>query len=138
MQNGSGPPRVLVVDDEPQVVWMLQLALTAEGFATVAAHDGMEALAQLERHNPHVLVLDLMMPRMDGWSVLAALAEVSPARRPRIVMLSALSSEAEQRRALEAGADAFVTKPFDMDDLITLLHRFSPAGRVGPRRPLSA
>ena len=67
-------PSVLVVDDEPQVVWILEFSLQGEGYETFSAHDGMEALDQIRRHHPDLMVLDVMMPRMDGWSVLEALA----------------------------------------------------------------
>ena len=61
---------VLVVDDEPQVVWVLQFSLEAEGYQTFAANNGVEALAEIQEHHPKLMVLDIMMPTMDGWSVL--------------------------------------------------------------------
>jgi CheY-like chemotaxis protein len=114
-------PSVLVVDDEPQVVWVLEFSLQGEGYETFTAHDGFEALDQIERHHPDLMVLDVMMPRMDGWSVLEALATLPPASRPRVVMVTALASAMDRARADRLGAAAFVPKPFDMDHLVGVL-----------------
>lgn len=114
-------PRILVVDDEPQVVWVLEFSLQALGYRTYSAHDGMEALDQIRRHQPELMVLDVMMPRMDGWSVLEALTSVPAADRPQVVVVTALASPADRTRAEEMGAAAFVPKPFDMDNLVSVL-----------------
>jgi CheY-like chemotaxis protein len=114
-------PSVLVVDDEPQVVWVLEFSLQGEGYETFSAHDGMEALDQIHRHRPDLMVLDVMMPRMDGWSVLEALAEMPVADRPRVIMVTALASASDRDRAMQLGAEAFVPKPFDMEHLVGVL-----------------
>jgi CheY-like chemotaxis protein len=114
-------PSVLVVDDEPQVVWVLEFSLQGEGYETFSAHDGMEALDQIRRHRPDLMVLDVMMPRMDGWSVLEALAEMPVADRPRVIMVTALASTGDRDRAMRLGAEAFVAKPFDMEHLVGVL-----------------
>jgi two-component system response regulator MprA len=124
-------PRILVVDDEPQVVWVLEFSLQALGYTTYSAHDGMEALDQIDRHHPELMVLDVMMPRMDGWSVLERLADVPAADRPRIVVVSALASAGDRERALLLGASAFVPKPFDMDHLVSVLQELSVADPAG-------
>jgi CheY-like chemotaxis protein len=113
---------VLVVDDEPQVVMVLQFSLESEGWRTLTAHDGMEAMAQIRRHHPAVMVLDVMMPRMDGWSVLEELRKLPENERPRVVMVTALASPGDRARAFGLGADAYVPKPFDMDQLVEVLH----------------
>jgi DNA-binding response OmpR family regulator len=122
MRNTSRTPRrVLVVDDEPQVVWVIQLSLEAEGYETFTAHDGVEAMEQVVAHKPDLVVLDVMMPRMDGWSVLQELAAIPEAERPRVVMVTALASAADRARATELGADAYVTKPFSVEELLDVL-----------------
>jgi DNA-binding response OmpR family regulator len=128
MRNtGRATQRVLVVDDEPQVVWVIRFSLEAEGFETFTAHDGIEAMEQVVAHGPDVVVLDVMMPRMDGWSVLRALAELPDAERPRVVMVTALASAADRARAAELGADAYVTKPFSVEELLDVLHGLQKA-----------
>jgi DNA-binding response OmpR family regulator len=114
--------RVLVVDDEPQVVWMLQFSLEAEGYQTFAARDGVAALQEVREHHPALMLLDIMMPIMDGWSVLEQLQELPEEDRPRVVVVSARSSLRDRAKAAELGADAFMPKPFSVDDLINLLH----------------
>jgi CheY-like chemotaxis protein len=118
---GNVTHRVLVVDDEPQVVWVLQLALDAEGYEVLTARDGVEALAQISKGHPELMVLDVMMPRMDGWSVLEHLARNGETGGPRIVVVTALASASDRSRAEQLGASAFVPKPFDMDHLVTVL-----------------
>jgi DNA-binding response OmpR family regulator len=119
---GNMAHRVLVVDDEPQVVWVLQLALDAEGYEVLTAHDGVEALAQISQGHPELMVLDVMMPRMDGWSVMREMSKLPLEERPRVVMVTALASSRDRATAAELGADAYVPKPFDMDHLLGVLH----------------
>jgi len=118
---------VLVVDDEPQVVWMLQFSLEAEGFQTFAARDGRSALDGLREHRPKLMLLDVMMPIMDGWSVLEQIRELPEGQRPRVVVVSARSSLRDRAKATELGADAFVAKPFNVDELIGVLRRLEEA-----------
>ena len=126
MQSESAPttslPSVLVVDDEPQVVWVLQFSLEAEGYTTYAANNGVEALAEISEHHPNLMVLDIMMPTMDGWSVLEEMLKLPVEERPRVVIVSALSSLRDRAKAAELGADAYVPKPFNVDELLAVLH----------------
>ena len=126
MQNETAPatslPSVLVVDDEPQVVWVLPFRLEAEGYTTYAANNGVEALAEISEHRPGLMVLDIMMPTMDGWSVLEEMLKLPDDERPRIVIVSALSSLRDRAKAAELGADAYVPKPFNVDELLEVLH----------------
>ncbi len=113
---------VLVVDDEPQVVWMLRFSLEAEGYQTFSARDGRAALDEVREHRPNVMLLDIMMPVMDGWSVLEELRSVPDEERPRVVVVSARTSLRDRAKAAELGADAFVPKPFNVDELLRILH----------------
>jgi two-component system, OmpR family, alkaline phosphatase synthesis response regulator PhoP len=115
-------PTVLVVDDEPQVVWMLKFSLEAEGYQTVSARDGRSALDELQQHHPKLMLLDIMMPIMDGWSVLEELQTLPETDRPRVVVVSARASLRDRAKAAELGADAFVAKPFNVDDLLGVVH----------------
>jgi two-component system, OmpR family, alkaline phosphatase synthesis response regulator PhoP len=127
------PTSVLVVDDEPQVVWMLQFSLQAEGYETFSARDGRSALEEIRQHRPKLMLLDIMMPVMDGWSVLEQMQALPLEDRPRVVVVSARSSLRDRAKAAELGADAFVPKPFNVDDLLAVLHGLSdtPADAVG-------
>jgi CheY-like chemotaxis protein len=121
IEPGEGGTSVLVVDDEPQVVWVLQFSLEAEGFTTFAAKNGLEALSEIAAHHPRLMVLDIMMPTMDGWAVLEELMKRPTEERPRIVIVSALATLSDRARAAELGADAYVPKPFNVEDLIDVL-----------------
>jgi len=125
----DAPPQtsVLVVDDEPQVVWMLQFSLEADGFQTFAARDGRAALDELRQHRPQLVLLDIMMPVMDGWTVLQQIQELPVGERPRVVVVSARASLRDRAKAAELGADAFVAKPYNVDDLLGVLHRLEKA-----------
>ncbi len=119
---------VLVVDDEPQVVWVLQFSLEAEGYTTFAAKNGLEALSEIALHHPALMVLDIMMPTMDGWAVLEELMKLPAEDRPRVVIVSALSTLSDRAKAAELGAAAYVPKPFNVEDLIDVLQGLERAG----------
>jgi two-component system alkaline phosphatase synthesis response regulator PhoP len=113
---------VLVVDDEPQVVWVLQYSLEAEGYTTLSARDGAAALEAVDLFRPKLVLLDIMMPTLDGWSVLQELAKLPDEIRPRVVVVSALTSLRDRAKAAELGADAYCPKPFNVEDLLGVVH----------------
>jgi DNA-binding response OmpR family regulator len=113
--------KVLIVDDEPDILLMLRVNLEAEGYRTALAADGETALRRINEDRPDVILLDVMMPVMDGWSVLESLARDLFAHR--VVVVSAKTSERDIVRALELGASAYVSKPFDPDELIEVVGR---------------
>jgi CheY-like chemotaxis protein len=112
---------VLVVDDEPQVAWVLRFSLEHEGYRTYTASNGVEALEELQKHHPMLMVLDLMMPELDGWGVLEEMIKLPVEERPRVVIVSALTGPDDKAKATALGADAFVPKPFDVEELIGVL-----------------
>jgi CheY-like chemotaxis protein len=118
---------VLVVDDEPQVVWMLRFSLEAEGYQTLSARDGASALEEIREHRPRLMLLDVMMPIMDGWTVLEHLQAMPAADRPKVIVVSARASLRDKAKAIELGADAFVAKPFSVDDLLEKLRELDAA-----------
>jgi two-component system response regulator MprA len=116
VSNGRGP--ILVVDDEPDIVEFLTTVLADEGYATETARDGLEALEKIGAVQPALVILDLMMPRMTGFEVLDAIRPTSGSARPSIIVLSAKSSHQDILDALEKGADDFIPKPFELEDLL--------------------
>jgi DNA-binding response OmpR family regulator len=113
--------KVLIVDDEPDVLLLLRVNLEAAGYRTVLAADGETALTKIDESDPDVVLLDIMMPVMDGWGVLRVLSERD--RAPRVVVVSAKSSDRDIVRALTSGALDYITKPFDPDDLVNVVAR---------------
>ncbi len=107
--------KILVVDDEPTLVETIRYNLTREGFEVAAAHDGVEAIAVARREKPDLVVLDLMMPRLDGFEVCRVLRRESSVV---ILMLTARDEEVDKVVGLELGADEYMTKPFSMRELV--------------------
>ena len=110
--------KILIVDDEPNIVISLEFLMKKEGFEVVVAGDGDEALAKVASFNPDLLLLDVMMPKKSGFEVCEAL-RADPARAAlKIVMLTAKGRDTEVAKGLALGADAYVTKPFSTKDLV--------------------
>jgi DNA-binding response OmpR family regulator len=108
-------PTVLIVDDEPDILLMLRTALETEGFETSLAGDGETALRRVRDDQPDVILLDLMMPMVDGWAVIEGLGDAR--RRPGLIVISAKGRPSDIARAYRLGADAYVMKPFSLDEL---------------------
>ncbi|MEN4010517.1 MAG: response regulator transcription factor [Chloroflexota bacterium] len=109
------PPLILVVDDEPKVARLARDYLEKSGFRTLSAADGQTALAIARREKPDVIILDLMLPQMDGREVCRILRRESDVP---IIMLTALAEEIDQVTGLEIGADDYITKPFSVRALV--------------------
>jgi DNA-binding response OmpR family regulator len=111
-------PVILIVDDETDLVAVLRFGLEADGFTVIDAGDGEEGLKRARNDRPALIVLDLMLPKLDGYKVCRALKFDERYRNIPIIILSARSGDQNRRLALEMGADMFVSKPYDMRDLI--------------------
>ena len=122
---------VLVVDDESDLAWLLRYNLEHEGYRTFVAPNGQAAVELVMAHRPDLMLLDLMMPIMDGWAVLEELDRIGS--RPRVIVLSARTGTGERARAEQLKVEAFISKPFDMDELLELIRRL-----VTPASPEAA
>lgn len=111
MKPHRARPLVLVVEDDPDVLQILRLNLEASGLDTMLAADGDTAFRRMVEERPDAILLDLMLPVMDGWAILAALTSRDDA--PPVVVCSARRGDAEVRRATRLGAFDYVLKPFD-------------------------
>ena len=107
---------VLVVDDEPHIVLGLRDALEFEGFRVISAGKGREGIGLARTEAPDAIVLDLMLPDVNGYAVCEELRRINP--HVPIVMLTARSQETDKIRGLDAGADDYMTKPFSVNELI--------------------
>jgi DNA-binding response OmpR family regulator len=117
--------RVLIVDDEPNIVTSLEFIMRRSGFETAVARDGDQALEEVERFDPDLVLLDTMMPRRDGYEVCQTL-RAQGRTDLRIVMLTAKGRETEVAKGLAVGADSYVTKPFSTRDLVALVQELLP------------
>jgi CheY-like chemotaxis protein len=113
--------RVLVIDDESTVGLILRLALDAKGHDTVVAEDGRSGIDLALTEHPDAIVLDLMMPRVNGYDVLDALRGAEGMDGVPVIVLTAVTLSRERDRCLSEGADAVITKPFDPADVIDAL-----------------
>ncbi len=109
--------RVLVIDDEPDVLLLCRVNLGHAGFEVLEAQDGEHGIADAVAERPDVIVLDLMLPRMDGFDVLRALRDDERTLLTPVLMLSAKAQREDRRRCLEMGAHAYLTKPFSPEEL---------------------
>ncbi len=105
-------PRVLIADDEPHIVLSLEFLLDRAGYDTVAAADGEEALDLVHRLRPDLVLLDVMMPKRNGYAVCQAIKSDPNVQTIPVIMLSAKGQEVEVEKGLALGASAYVTKPF--------------------------
>jgi len=110
--------RVLVVDDEPNIVTSLEFLLQDAGFEVRTAANGQEALEQTAQFAPDLILLDVMMPVLNGYEVCQRLKSDPKTRGMRVLMLSAKGRDVEIAKGLELGADAYMTKPFSTRDLL--------------------
>ena len=108
----SDPKRVLVVDDEPDVLLLCRVNLEFEGYEVSTAPDGEAGLEACRQLRPDVVLLDVMMPKMDGWQVLQAIKDDEDLKHIPVVMLTAKVQDEDQIRGWSAGAAEYITKPF--------------------------
>ncbi len=123
--------RVLVIEDEKNIAELVRYNLEREGFQVVVAQNGEEGLRLVEQHHPDLVLLDLLLPRLDGLEVCRRLRQNDATRLLPIIILTAKASEADKVSGLELGADDYVTKPFSPRELIARI-------RVALRRRPSA
>ena len=110
--------KIMIVDDEPNIVLSIEYLMKREGYQVVTANDGQAAMDMLEESDPDLLILDVMMPRKNGFEVCREIrADPSLSGKP-ILILSAKGREAEIKKGLSLGADAYITKPFSTHDLV--------------------
>lgn len=113
-QQGKGI-KVLVVDDEPNILQFLELGLVNEGYQVITAQDGPEAIDLAKRFAPHVVILDVMMPGMDGYEVCKILKSMKPVA---VIMLTAKEEIDDRVKGLSIGADDYMPKPFGFEELL--------------------
>jgi DNA-binding response OmpR family regulator len=119
--------KILVVDDEEHIVMILKDSLEFSGFQVITAYNGVEALERVEQDNPDLIILDIGMPKLDGWEVCRRLKSNEKTRQIPIIILTAYAQTSDQRKGANLGADRFITKPCDLTYLVeeinTLLSR---------------
>jgi CheY-like chemotaxis protein len=128
------PHRVLVVDDEPNIVLSLRYLMTKGGYEVSAARDGEEALVEIARAVPDLVLLDVMLPKLDGLSLCEKIRANPAWEGMRIVMLTARDSDIERRKGLALGVDAYITKPFSTKEVLAHVANLLAHPRQNRRR----
>src|ERR1700722_759269 len=112
------PVSILIADDDRNIALALRFLMERDGYQVRVADDGNAALAAVERHRPDIVMLDVMMPRLGGMEVCAAIRANPAFAATRIIMLTARGMERERRRGLRAGADDYIAKPFSTREVL--------------------
>ncbi len=133
--NRSVRAKILVVDDEPEAVELLEFNLKQAGFGVVAATDGAQALKQARSDPPSLIVLDLMLPEIDGLQVCQMLRRDPATARIPIIMLTAKAAEIDRILGLELGAEDYITKPFSPRELVLRIKKVLHRGGVAQAEP---
>lgn len=120
--------RVLVVEDEPNILDSLNFLMKQAGFDVRLARDGDAAMRMIESEVPDVVLLDIMLPRRDGFEVCRAIRANPHWKHVHIVMLTAKGRELDRRKGLQLGADEYITKPFSNREIVERVHRILDGG----------
>lgn len=123
--------RILVIDDEPHFVRMLQLRLEAAGYEVLVAFDGMQGVSTAHKENPDLIILDIMMPAMHGHRVCEALKKSAKTWTTPIIYLTAKGSKEDEELAYKLGAEYFLTKPYEPEILLeTIKKALEPSAQL--------
>ena len=114
--------KVLLVDDEPNILVALEFLLKNEGYQVRKSLNGVEALKAMEQYIPDILVLDVMMPGMDGFEVAQKVRALPQYNNTRIIFLTAKGTQADRFKGYSNGAEVYLTKPFDNDEFISTIN----------------
>ena len=129
--------RILLVDDEQDLVWAMQYSLNDEGYEVLTAYDGVEALAVARRHRPDLVILDIVMPRLDGLQVCHHLRRDPALAAVPILFLTVRSSIEDRIAGLDEGGDDYLAKPFDLRELKARVRALLRRGRGAPEGRVS-
>ncbi|HVL50045.1 MAG TPA: response regulator [Actinomycetota bacterium] len=133
--NAGTRHKILITDDDPVIIELLQVNLEFEGYDVVSAGDGLEAVEKAVEHLPDLVILDIMMPRMDGWTARAELLKDPRTAEIPVIFLSARAQQADLRKGYESGVAAYVTKPFEPVELLDLIAEVLSGNHTRPDDP---
>ncbi len=119
----TAPKRILICDDDPAILRVLQVNLEVEGYETLLAHHGEEALEVANAEHPDLIILDIMMPRLDGYQTCERLKADEATKDIPVVFLSAKAQQSDIEKGKSFGVSEYLTKPFDPNDLLDVVER---------------
>jgi DNA-binding response OmpR family regulator len=116
--------KVLIVDDEKNIILTLKMFFISKGFNVIIATDGLEAIYIVENNMPDLIMLDIVLPKLNGYLVCQALKESISTKEIPIIIMSAKTQESDIKRAFDVGADEYIVKPFTIDDIRLLVSKY--------------
>lgn len=121
---------ILAVDDDPLQLKLIDAVASKAGYKVITAENGREGVKQAQKHNPDLILLDIMMPEMDGYTALEVIRQSEELKNTPVIMVTAVGFDMNQRMALSMGADDYITKPFAIKDLLSRIEdKLSPKGK---------
>jgi DNA-binding response OmpR family regulator len=117
--------KILIVDDEPNILMTLEYTFKKKNFLVYIARDGEEALELLKTEQPNIILLDIMMPKVDGYATLEVIKKDEKLKNCKVIFLSAKNKESDIKKGLRLGADAFMTKPFSIKKLVKKVEKLT-------------
>jgi two-component system, OmpR family, alkaline phosphatase synthesis response regulator PhoP len=115
--------KILIVEDEPDVLKTIKMGVEMENFEVIEATDGMEALSKVRQEQPNLIILDLMLPKMDGYKVCSLLKHDKKYMNIPVIVLTAKAQEKDEKLAKKSGADLYLTKPVSIEKVIQEINR---------------
>lgn len=125
----NAKPKILLVEDEPSIVKMVTKRLEIEGFDVRTATDGQEGLADVHQETPDLIILDLMLPKLNGYEMCTMLKQDTRYQQVPIVIFTAKTQQKDEKMAMECGAEAFIRKPFQAQELLEKIRELLAAAQ---------
>lgn len=126
--NTSSKTRILLVDDEPNILIPVEFLMTQQGYDVDKAYDGLEALKKMENNVPNLVILDVMMPEMDGFEVARQIRNNAKFDKTQIIFLTAKGTDEDKMNGYSTGGEVYITKPFDNDYLVDAVNELMAYG----------
>jgi DNA-binding response OmpR family regulator len=126
--NASSKMRILLVDDEPNILIPVEFLMTQQGYDVDKAYDGLEALKKMENNVPNLVILDVMMPEMDGFEVARQIRNNAKFDKTQIIFLTAKGTDEDKMNGYSTGGEVYITKPFDNDYLVDAVNELMAYG----------
>ena len=128
MERFTDAPKVLIVDDEPNIVMAVEFLLQREGYHTQKAYDGLQALEIAADFQPDIVILDVMMPELNGFEAGRRIRQMPALENTRIIFLTAKGTQKDKQTGYESGAEMYMIKPFENEDLVAAVNEMMAYG----------
>jgi len=128
LNQSAEAAKILIVDDEPNIVLAIEFLLQRQGYRTEKAYDGLQALEMVADFHPDIVILDVMMPGLNGFEVGQKIRQMPRLENTKIIFLTAKGTQRDKQMGYENGAEAYMIKPFDNEELVTTVHEMMAYG----------